>query len=304
MKVPPSAASRVCRWLLVGMASGGILRAEDPSAAETHNFLARVAALREEARGEELAAYLQSMRPAMTGNPDYVAITASFWWNEARQGGMGLAPDPEAGPRTLTLLRQGVDQFPTRLDLWLALAYVQQESGQGDEAARTLLDLLERSRRKPGDLVWKGGGPLPEPPERFIPGSIHRHASGFFEAQTPEDDRRAVAVAESLTKVFPAHPGGHNLLAAIARARGDEEQCRKHLLAARQADPGDPVTAMNLAEAWRRAGQTPTAVALYREVAGSPRASEELQQEASAAATELESPPGGARLPAAPPQGR
>ena len=223
-------------------------------------------------------------------DPEYFVVAANYWWNLGQEVNISTAPakpdgfsvrDPKSGKevgsigslgdvhpefreKAIALLSEATKSFPQRADIALGLAYIQREAGKDDDCLRTLsafLDgVIEHSTK---DLTWKKGGKFPDAPDKFLPESIHPHATAFYRAESKEGDARCRALLDHLIRAFPNHPYAYNLMAALCRAEKDDAGCLKYLKAAHERDPNDAIVLMNLGDAYGRAGDKKNARAMY-----------------------------------------
>jgi tetratricopeptide (TPR) repeat protein len=223
-------------------------------------------------------------------DPEYFVVAANYWWNlgsevnistaRAKPGGIAVT-DPKTGnevgsigsladihpefrEKAIALLSEATKSFPRRADIALGLAYIQRESGKDDDCLQTLNAFLDRVvEHSTKDLTWKKGGKFPEAPDRFLPESIHPHATAFYRTESKEGDARCRALLEHLMRAFPDHPYAYNLMAALCRAENDDAGCLRYLKIAYEKSPKDTLVLMNLGDAYGRSGDKKNAKAMY-----------------------------------------
>lgn len=233
--------------------------------------------LRENGRDQEIQAFLKKAEEVEKENPDYYALASNYWWMvaqrpvaDAKPAGKdelsirdkdtgeevgSLRAGPEANPgiavKTLAMLEEGAKRFPLRADILLGLAHVQSELGKYPESVKTLDTLLDSAKAKPGDLRWAKNEPLPAPPEKFIPESLHSYAGVLFNA---EQDALCEKLCDKIIEVFPEHPFAYNLKAGLADTQGKPDEMLRLLELAGSKAPDDPLILMNLADTYLKRG--------------------------------------------------
>ena len=233
--------------------------------------------LRENGKDPEIQAYLKKAEETEKGNPDYYALASNYWWMVAQRpvadtkpsekgelsirakdtgeevGSLRAGPEanPEIAAKTLAMLEEGAKRFPLRADILLGLAHVQSELGKYPESVKTLDVLLDNAKAKPGDLRWAKNGPLPGPPEKFFPESLHSYAGVLFNA---EQDALCEKLCDRIIEIYPDHPYAYNLKAGLADAQGKPDEMLRLLEIAGNKAPDDPLILMNLADTYLKRG--------------------------------------------------
>jgi len=233
--------------------------------------------LREKGKDPEIRAFLQKAEETEKDNPDYYALASNYWWMVAQRpvvdtkpavkdelsvrdkdtgeevGSLRAGPDanPEIAAKTLAMLEEGAKRFPLRADILLGLAHVQSELGKYPESVKTLDVLLDNAKAKPGELRWAKNGPLPGPPEKFFPESLHSYAGVLFNA---EQDVLCEKLCDRIIEIYPEHPYAYNLKAGLADAQGKPDEMLRLLEIAGNKAPDDPLILMNLADTYLKRG--------------------------------------------------
>lgn len=233
--------------------------------------------LREKGKDEEIRAFLQKAEETEKENPDYYALASNYWWTVAQRPVADTKPSekgefsirdkdtgkevgslragPEANPvitaKTLAILEEGTKRFPLRVDISLGLAHVQSQLGKFPESVKTLEAMLDQAKAKPDELRWAKNGPLPEPPQKFLPETLHNYAGALFNA---EQDALCGKLCDRIIEVYPEHPYAYNLKAGLADAQGKPDEMLRLLEIAGTKAPDDPLILMNLADTYLKRG--------------------------------------------------
>jgi len=234
--------------------------------------------------------FLADSYEANKADPEYFVVAANYWWNLGNEVRISTAPtkpggfaitDPKTGKevgsigsfadthpefreKAISLLSEATTAFPQRADIALGLAYIQRESGKDDDCVQTLNAFLDRIvEHSTRDLTWKKDGKFPEAPDKFLPESIHPHATAFYRAETKEGDARCRTLLDHLIRAFPDHPYAYNLMAALCRSQNDDAGCLRYLKTAYEKNPKDTIVLMNLGDAYARSGDKRNAKAMF-----------------------------------------
>ncbi|CAN5317998.1 hypothetical protein BH23VER1_BH23VER1_20550 [soil metagenome] len=259
-----------------------------PAAAD--DFLSEFQRLQAEGDRQAFEHFLDRSGTTHDDNPDYYATAGNYWWQLSRslgaRSGIGGGFDPglnqpggademaaAAGQaqetlakKAVSILEMGASRFPRRADLGLGLAHVQQETGRGEECVATLLALLGEAKRNPSDLRWKEGAQLPGPVGSFLPEALQTFTAAFYRGSSPQDKALCAKLGRAIVATFPQHPYAYTILAALASSQGDHAGALKLLESAAKSAPGDGLTLLNLAGAYRKSGQPTKAAATYRKI--------------------------------------
>ena len=176
-------------------------------------------------------------------------------------------PDEALARRAVDLLRQATKRFPQRLDIWFGLAYLQQEGQDWDGELATLRAAVVEALARPAALRWEEGAPLPAPPDRFVPETLHEYAAFQLQQRRGADaEAGAAAIATLATESYPRHPYAFNLLAVIHQAKGDLRGALDYAEKAHALAPDDMLVLFDLAKIAGELGEVARAREAYQTV--------------------------------------
>ncbi len=217
------------------MASLLLASAATPAAAE--NFRERYQAA-QEAKDENLGqTILDEWKAAQPDDPEYY-ITAANRAFDRHQGvvistkpaaagefavtdqktgkavgsiGQG-APDAADFKKAISLLKQGLSKAPQRIDIYLGMATLDEESGDLKSLVNDLAAMAAYAKAHPDGLQGKDGAPYPTPTNERLALAINLFANRSFQRSTPAGDRAFHELAGLDVQAFPDLRYGYNLL--------------------------------------------------------------------------------------------
>ncbi len=264
---------RACLPLAV-LVAGCARQAADRTPREFENQWHALLARRQFAQAERL---IQNREKRHPDDPEVFVARGNLYFRMAR-GVPHLAPTPGASGtaadsgavatdtllarRAVETLADAVRRFPNRLDIRFGLAYVEQELGQTDAEVAVLRDAVAYAREHPADLRWSYGEPLPGPPERYVPSTLHDYVTYYMDH--PGHDATMLAIANLAGEAYPHWPYALNDIAYYYGARGDWTQCLAYLGRAYRADSTDALVLYNLGWAYENTGRRAQALHWYQ----------------------------------------
>jgi len=100
----------------------------------------------------------------------------------------------------------------------------------------------------------------------MLPESVQSYTAPLFNAQNDESDVLCKELLEATIATFPDHPFAYNLLAALADAKGEDDESYRLLKIAAEKAPDDTLILNNLADAHRARGKTSEAISVYEKI--------------------------------------
>ncbi len=174
------------------------------------------------ARPDDPEYFIAAANDALSNAPGVVLST-----QPAAQGDFVLA-DPKTGQavgslsggkpsaasyrQAIDLLVQGLAKAPARMDIYLGLGTLYQETHDTGALVKDLADMAAYAKAHPGKLLGRDGKPYPEPTDENLALKINVFANHCFQIGTKETDRAFHTLAQLDADAFPAREYGHNLL--------------------------------------------------------------------------------------------
>jgi tetratricopeptide (TPR) repeat protein len=186
----------------------------------------------------------ESTKPAEGG--DYVVSDTK---TGKAVGSISFGTDSEMTGQAIDFLATASAKFPNRLDIWLGLATLNYRYGSFDDLYKTLQRMADYTKDHSNNLKWLKGGPLPAPPDQFVPEQIHDRATDYYQTGTQEGLERSRKIAEIAAKAYPHHDYAFNDIAAYYSALHDDAKAREWLEKANAIDPSDTLVLLNLGDA-------------------------------------------------------
>ena len=174
------------------------------------------------ARPDDPEYYIAAANDALSGAPGVVISTkpaakGDFVVADQKTGkavGSLSAGKPSAASdhRAIDLLVQGLSKAPDRMDIYLGLGTLYQETNDTGALTKDLSDMAAYAKAHPGKLLGREGKPYPEPTDENLALEINVFASHYFEIGTKETDRVFHDLAQLDADAFPNREYGYNLL--------------------------------------------------------------------------------------------
>ena len=121
-------------------------------------------------------------------------------------------PSPDNYKQATELLKHGLTFAPERIDIYLGLAVVDENTGQSKALLDVLNDMAAYAKAHPTALKYKDGKPYPEPAEKHLALAINAIASRYFNRANPENNQVFHDLAKLDADRYPNEVYGHNLL--------------------------------------------------------------------------------------------
>lgn len=283
-------------------------------AAHGKSFAVQLEAIAGSEPAADVAKFIDQSYAANKNDPTYYAASAYYWWDQAQglsvstrsaePGGIMIVdpetgnevgsvssgpPNPQYAANAIKMLRAGYKQFPYRLDFGIAQANMLRETGKEKECVEVLKQVLRNSAANPSALRWEHGAALPGPPGQFIPSLMQDYTWSYFESGTPEGRRLGRALCEAIIRAYPKHVFAYNVLGGIYKKEGDDAASLKYFAMAHEIAPNDQIVTMNLANTYRRLGDTAKAERYFKQVLAA-KPDKEIREMAESALSDMKKP--------------
>jgi tetratricopeptide (TPR) repeat protein len=186
---------------------------------------------------EQAEAILNEWKAASPGDAEYYIAAANFVLNQessvsistkkavpgdfvvadqktGREVGSISAsvPSTAAYQQAIVLLKEALSKAPARIDIYLGLATLYQDSGDPGELVKELSAMAAYANQHPKTLLYKDGKPYPEPARENLSHAISNFARRCFEAGTKQGDETFHSLAQLAVNAFPDREYGYNLM--------------------------------------------------------------------------------------------
>ena len=241
---------------------------------------------------KQAKAILNEWKAASPGDPEYYIAAANFVLNQessvsisTKKAGPGdlvvadqktgrevgsistAAPSTAAYQQAIGLLKEALTKAPARIDIYLGLATLYQDSGGPDELVKELSAMAAYANQHPGTLLYKDGKPYPEPARENLSHAISNFARRCFEAGTKQGDETFHSLAQLAVNAFPDREYGYNLM-GIYYSTIDEKPrlALENYERALQLVPDDSLVWINVGVVHNMAGEKKEAVEAFNKV--------------------------------------
>jgi tetratricopeptide (TPR) repeat protein len=162
--------------------------------------------------------------------------------------------------------------------------------GLQKECVDTLLGLLETAKKDPKTLRWTANAALPSDAKQFIPEAVQGYSAGLYGADSAEATALCHKLCDAEIAAFPEHPFAYNIKAALASAKGDQDETLRYLKLAHSKAPNDALILLNLGDTYQKMGDPAKAKDAYTKVLALENIEEDEKDQAKAGLKQLEKP--------------
>lgn len=229
-----------------------------------------------------------------TKNGDYYAALANYYWKKGNSSVLSLTTDkPEEGDflafedstgatagyigqaqtyddkilnKMFATLDEGCKLFPNRLDLAFGKVHIYLELGKGEEAIKTIQQVLEQDKTNHRKWIWLEDKPTPAPAPDFIKDCCQSY---FYQLNEFADEKVITELGEELYNYAPTYIPFRTNMAALSFNKGDLKRATELFEAIHKDAPDDLVVTYNLAYSYEKQGKTKEAILLYEQLAKS-----------------------------------
>lgn len=198
------------------------------------------------------------------------AAPGEFAVSDSRTGQqyhMSEGPTPAARQQAVDLLKEAISKAPARIDIYLGLATLYEQSGDAGAVVKELSEMAAYAKAHNGALFYQNGEPYPEPADENLSRAISNFAGRYFKLETKAGDKAFHDLAQLDIDAFPNREYGYNLLGAYY---GGVEKNLKLALENYQHAltlvPDDSIVLNNVGVVHRMAGQKKEAIATFKKV--------------------------------------
>ena len=171
--------------------------------------------------------------------------------------------DREYAQKALDFISEGIDRFPTRLDMRLGKIYMLEKLKDYDAFTNDIIRLIRSSNENRNN--WKGEDfRLVEKPEEMLFGAVQDFLGMMFAKNNTELNEKIITVSEEMLRYYPNHTQSLMNISTVNIKRKDFDKSLEALLKASKIKPGDPVLNYNLAYVYQQKGDRENAKKHYK----------------------------------------
>ena len=149
-----------------------------------------------------------STKPAAAGDIEVADQKTGKAVGSVGEGKPNAADFKEA----IGLLKQGLAKAPQRIDIYLGMATLDEDSGDLKNVVNDLASMAAYAKAHPDRLQGKDGTPYPVPANERLALAINLFANQSFQRGTPAGDRAFHELAGLDAQAYPELKYGYNLL--------------------------------------------------------------------------------------------
>lgn len=174
--------------------------------------------------------------------------------------------DPVILGQTIQILETAINKFPNRLDIWFGLAYVHQQledfPGEYDVLSRCLLWAKDHSAQ----LKWSNETPVPEGPDKYIPGSIRDYADKYVHYEEKPNWVNYFKIAQLGVKYFPEDARAYDCVGNYFASHRNWSQALSYYLKADKRSPNESSILVHLGNCYSKTKEYSAAKKYFEKV--------------------------------------
>lgn len=170
------------------------------------------------------------------------------------------------------ILQKGFDQvdrgialYPARLDMRFGKIYMLGEAENYKEFTNEIIKALEYGKQIKCAWLWADNKPV-EDPEKFMLSSMQDYVTTIYNTNDDALLPLMRQISEAVLKDYPTHVESLSNIAITWLVVGDFDKALPYLLKAEPINPKDIIVLNNIAEAYRRKGDTANAKVYYQKI--------------------------------------
>ncbi|MDR2679647.1 MAG: hypothetical protein LBC47_02415 [Tannerella sp.] len=165
--------------------------------------------------------------------------------------------------KALDFISEGIERFPTRLDMRLAKIYMLEKLKDYDAFTENIISLIQHSKKS--DNNWKGEDfRLVDRPDEMLYGAVQDFLGMMFAKDDAALDDRVITVSEEMLKHYPNHTQSLMNISTVNIKRKNFDKSLEALLKADKIKPGDSVLNYNIAYVYQEKGDKENAKKYYK----------------------------------------
>jgi tetratricopeptide (TPR) repeat protein len=200
---------------------------------------------------------------ASNGDSNLTARDSTILENMVHRGRRLESYDIDSLEKGLQILRRGLDLYPDRLDMRFGIVYATASAGLYSEMTDALIGILERRRVNESKWLWSFSQPLDQDPDSFVLENVQSRVFGLWQIGSASTDSLLALIAEALIQTYPTSVYGYTTLGNSYTVKGDYGKALGLLSKAHELDSGDGIVINDLADLYRRMGDTANAIKYF-----------------------------------------
>jgi tetratricopeptide (TPR) repeat protein len=188
--------------------------------------------------------------------------------------------DGEYAQKALEFISEGIERFPTRLDMRIGKIFMLEKRQDYDAFSDDVIRLIQYSKEIGNN--WKGEGfRLVEKPDEMLYGAVQDFLGMLFAKNRAALDDQIIAISEEMLKHYPNHAQSLMNISTIHIKRKNFDKSLEALLKADKIKPNDAALAYNIAYVYQEKGDKENAKKYYALAVGAAKEKEQKLKEAA-----------------------
>ncbi|MDR1525880.1 MAG: hypothetical protein LBS79_11600 [Tannerella sp.] len=171
--------------------------------------------------------------------------------------------DREYVQEALDFISEGIERFPTRLDMRLGKIYMLEKLKDYDAFTNDILSLIRYSKKIENN--WKGEDfRLVERPDEMLYGAVQDFLGKIFVKDDTALDEKVITISEEMLRHYPNHTQSLLNISTVNIKRKDFDKSLEALLKANKIKPDDSILNYNIAYVYQEKGDKENAKKYYK----------------------------------------
>jgi tetratricopeptide (TPR) repeat protein len=199
---------------------------------------------------------------ADANDPELYVAYFNFFTVKSQQAAGNKAYEPVNARKALEFISEGIDQYPTRFDMWVAKIYMLGALKDYGAYTDEIVKMIAYSKKIEND--WKGDNfSLIKAPDELFKNAILNFQNELFKENNPACDSYVVRIAEEMLKHYPNHVQSLLNLSTMNVRQKKYDESLEFLLKAEKAEPKNAIVLYNLAYVYNLKDNIPQAKKYY-----------------------------------------
>ncbi len=168
--------------------------------------------------------------------------------------------DDELVDKGIEAVSQGIEKYPSRLDMYLGRIYVLGKAERKDQQVQKILELIELNYQNPNSWMWSEGEVIED--TTLVFSAIQDYLYDYFTSDPP-DLETIETINTKLVERYPTHPEFASNEGVIEIYRGNIEAAIVKFKRAESLAPNDGIILGNLGYCYLEVGENEKAKEVY-----------------------------------------
>lgn len=230
-----------------------VLLASNSFAISEDAFKATIGLIQNKQFGEAFGK-IEQVRQAEPNDPEYYVLAVNYYYMKSISDGDSTGFNRDTLNLGISILKQGLNNHPNRLDMYVGIIAIFEAAGMLDEMTQFILTMLDKNNSRIDSWSWYFSKPYEGDSRQFIQNNVQSRMANLLQIGTPHTDSLSATIAQAQINYFPESVYGFANMGTLYMMQKNPDKGLTYFLDALKVSPNDGIVISNIARVFDEKG--------------------------------------------------